>query len=248
MKKFVLLTLAFAQTALFFGCGGTDIIRPDAAKVNDANHFYARERFTQATEEYRKFIEENPDSTFRGKAIIGLADSLYKDKQYFESALYYERFLELYPLDDLTPRALFYLGMCSFHDATTADRDQTQTHKAVELFDEFLSKYPNHQLAGYAKNMNLKMKAIRTNSIMEVARFYHRVNKNQSAIQRLKAYLAKYPNSSAAPEAMFLLGSCYYREQAFRKAAKTFTKLIKKYPEDLYAQKAVSIADGMKIN
>ncbi len=248
MKKTVFLVLLFAQALLFSGCGGKDIVRHDAAQVNDANNFYARERFTQATEVYRTFVEENPDSQFRGKALIGLADSLYKDRQYFEAALYYERFLELYPLDALTPRALFYLGMCSYHDSRTSDRDQTQTHKAIQFFTEFLEKYPDHSLASYAKNMVSTLNSVRTGSMMEIARFYYRINKNQSAIQRLDEYLAEYPDSEEAPEAMFLLGDCYYREQSFKRAAGVFTRLIKKYPENKYATRAMSISDRMKIN
>lgn len=236
---------ALAFCALCVSCASKELAQPDAVLINKANNFYARERFNQATEAYRQSIHENPDSPYRKNATLALADSLYKEKKYFEAILYYERFIELYPLDPLKPRALFYMGMCYYHDSRTPDRDQTQTKKAMETFGAFIQDYPDHPLAPYAKKFRREMIGVIETSLMEVGRFYHRTHKNQSAILRLTEYLGKYPEGPYVPEAMLLLGEAYYREQAYKKAALVFTDLVRRFPESEYAARAKTLVRNM---
>ncbi len=230
------------------GCGGKkEVIKQDSVLANSANRYYARERFTQAIENYRTLTEEHPDSPFRRQGIMGLADSLYKDKQYFEAVLYYERFIELYPMDPLTSRARFYLAMSYYHDTTTPDRDQINTIKALDAFSLFLKNYPNHPLAPYARTLKADMELLRSESRLDIARFYHRIERSQAAIDRLNEFLKLFPGSSEAPEALFLLADSYYTEQSYKKAAKTLIKLIDEYPNSEYTDKAAEMAEKLKI-
>lgn len=240
--------IATALILGFTGCqSGKQVVQKDSILASKANNFYARGRFSQATEQYRELVDEHPDSSFRRQAILSLADSLYKDKKYFEAVLYYERFIQLYPLDPLTPRAQFYLAMSYYHDTSTMDRDQTNTAKTMESFDLFLERYPKHILVPYAKTKKTDMALLRAGSKLDIARFYHRINRNQSAITRLKEFIELYQDSSEIPEALFLLADCYKAEQSFKNAALTYTVLVEKYPDSEYASKAASEAQKLKI-
>jgi len=243
---------ALALTALVSGLAGChsdkQIIKKDSILASRANNYYARKRLTQATELYRKLVDEHPDSSFRKQAIIALADTLYKDTKYFEAVLYYERFIQLYPLDPLTPRAQFYLAMSYYHDTTTLDRDQSSTIKTMESFAIFLKKYPKHPLAFFAKKKKIEMEQLRSKSMMDIARFYRKINRNQSAITRLKEFIDLYPDSSEIPEALFLIAEAYKAEQSFKNAALAYTLLLDKYPDSEYAPKAIIEAQKLKLN
>lgn len=245
MKK----VLCGAVVLLFAaGCAGDgEFVKEDSLLMDTANEAYSNKRFTMATDRYRKLMDEHPDSPHRKLALLGLADSLYKDKQYYEAVLYYERFVELYPLDRQTPRARFYLAASYYKDAFDPDRDQTNTQKAVGYFDDFLEKHPDHTLAPYARRMRTEMIASISEGHLEVARFYHRVRKNQSAILRLKEFMKTYPDSRAIPEAMYLLGESYYEEEAYKEAAEVFISLISKYPESEFSGKARTVAEKIKL-
>lgn len=243
----VRLSTALGLLAMSACSSAPQIAQPDAVLVNKAGNMYARARFSQASDLYRKSIEENPDSPFRKQSVLGLADSLYKDKEYVEAGLYYERFSELYPLDANTPRSFFYLAMCHYHSTHTPDRDQTNTAKAVVAFNRFLEKYPNHILSPIARNYITEMNTLIRDSGIEVARFYNRVGQNMAAIERLKEFLAKYPDSGLTEEALFMLGESYYREQAFNDAAQVFIKLIEKYPNGEFSGQAVALAQTIKL-
>lgn len=248
MKRIIFVILTATLVGPILSCGGDKITGQGASIANKANGFYARERFQQATESYRIFVEQNPDSPYRRAAIISLADSSYKDQDYFTAILYYERFLELYPIDELTPRAIFYLGMSHYNDSHTPDRDQTPSFKAKETFNLFLERFADHPLAPFAIKYRGEMEELIAQSEMEIVRFYSKTNQNHSAAIRLREYIEAHPQSAAMPEAMFLLGKSYYREQAFKKAAVVFTTVIEKYPDSPFASQAADLANNLKIN
>ncbi len=228
-------------------CSTADLIQPEAITVNRANNYYARGRFSQSVELYRKAVDENPDSPYRKTALLGLADSVYKNGDFFEAVMYYERFLEQFPLDRNTARAQFYLAMCYYQDSFSADRDQTNSKKAIKEFERFEQKYPGHPLVQYAVKFRKEMETVLVRSEMEVALYYYRVEKNISAITRLREYYEKHPESDDAPEALFLLADCYMREQSYKRAATIFTFLIKTFPESQFAGRAKERAKGLKL-
>lgn len=247
MKSLRYLLVAFAAATLSACASGMDVAQPDAMLMDNANNFYARGRYSQAIDLYRKSVEQNPDSPYRKGAAMGLADALYKEKEYFEAALYYERFTELYPLDSLTPRAYFYLAMCHYNDVHTPDRDQANTKKAKEAFARFIEKYPGHRLAALAKKFSAEMDSVLVDSEMEVIRFYHKTNKNQAAIWRIRDHMKQHPASPYTEEAMFILGECLYREQSYREAASVFITLMEKNPGGAYSAGAAELAKNIKL-
>ena len=233
--------------ALLAACAETkmELQASDVLLLNKANNFYARQRFNQATASYRKLTEEYPDSNHRKPALIGLADSLYKEGQFDEANLYYERFVELYPMDHLTSRALFYYAMTQMMMTSNPERNQAKTRAAISSFSEFIERYPDNQLSVQADWYKKEMERMLSNSKIEVARFYYRTGKNGAAINRLKEFLAEYPGSPDAPEAMYLLGGCFMREQAYREAAEVFTALIGAHQDTKWA--AMARADAGKL-
>lgn len=247
MKKQILIAVAVVAMASFTACGKRDIMLPDAVLINKANNYYAKGRYTQATENYRKSVEENPDSPYRKMAVLGLADSLYKDKSYFEAVLYYERFIELYPLDTHTPRAQFYLGMCYYYDSHSSDRDQASTKKAFDAFSKFIKKYPDHELIPFAKTYREEMSATMADALLSVANFYYRLNQDQAAISRYVEYIAKYPESDAVAQVMYRMAECLNRQQSYKKAAQILADIIERFPNDPWAAKAATLAEKLKI-
>jgi len=238
-----------AAVMLFSGCvqATREIIPDDTLLLDKANNFFARSRFNQATDSYRKLNSDYPDSRHRKAAFLGLADSLYKEGQFEEANLQYERFVELYPLDEFTPQALFYFGMCHMMLTSTPDRSQAKTKMAIKVFDEFLARYPDNVLAPQAAWNKNQMESMMATSRLEVARFYFRTQQNGAVIDRAKEYIDTYPKGSDIPEAMYMLGESFKREQSYKKAAEVFTVLIGTYPQTEWAVKAKESASRLTI-
>lgn len=247
MKKtrFITFVAAIAFSAALSGCvtGEEKEISTGVTSIETANALFAKGHYTQASRIYRRVLEEEPDYPARKQLLLALADALYKDGEFFEAPLYYERFLELYPLDPLAQRAAFYYAMSVYHDSYSPDRDQTNTRKALTALKSYVEIYPKSPLAPQAKRRQREMERKLRDSEMEVARFYHKINRNSAAIRRLQSYLETYPKSPEAAEALYLLGDSFYKEGAHTKAAQIFTILLDKYPGSDYAQQGASRAN-----
>ena len=247
--KFISLALpAILIVTTFSGCSNSKgLIKKDDTLMNEANNHYARDQFLEANEKYQKLVDEFPDSRHRKLSILGIADSLFKQNKFFEAALFYGRFKELYPMDYLAPKALFYQAMCHYNDTSTYDRNQSSAQKAVNIFNEFIKEYPDHLLKPYAEEKKAKMISLMRESEMSIIRFYHRTNRNQSAIMRISEFLEKNPYSKHIPEVLFILGDSYVHEQAYKKAAKAYMEIIEKYPNSMHYKLAIQMAKKLKL-
>ncbi len=83
--------------------------------------------------------------------------------------------------------------------------------------------------------------------LFHVIRFYHKTNKNQAAIWRINDHIKQHPKSPFIEEALFIMGECQYREQAYRAAASTFITLIEKHPKGEYSDHAAELARNIKL-
>ncbi len=198
----------------------------------------AEKRFSKAKEQFELLLETTSDNELRLQALINLADTLYKNGEYEEARFQYRKFLELYPVHPLAPKAQFQLAMCSFAEIKTPDRDQAITLEALRQFERFLQSYPDHPLASEAEQRH----AYCINRLAEldlmVAGFYYKQGKYHSAINRLSALLDRYPDFAQNDKALYLLGQSYKQEESLEKARSAFARLVNEHPDSGYASSA----------
>lgn len=198
----------------------------------------AKKRFSKAKEQFERVLETASDNELRLQALINLADTLYKNGEYEEARFQYRKFLELYPVHPMAPKAQFQLAMCSFAEIKTPDRDQAITLEALRQFERFLQSYPDHPLASEAN----QRRAFSINRLAEhdllVARFYYKLGKYHSAINRLSALLDSYPDFAQSDKALYLLGRSYKQEESLEKARAAFARLVNEHPDSGYASSA----------
>ena len=198
----------------------------------------AEKRFSKAKEQFVRLLETTSDNKLRLQALINLADTLYKNAEYEEARFQYRKFLELYPVHPMAPKAQFQLAMCSFAEIKPPDRDQAITLEAIRQFERFLQSYPDHPLVSEAKQRH----AFCINRLAEhdllVARFYYKQGKYHSAINRLSALLDSYPDFAQNDKALYLLGQSYKQEESLEKARAAFARLVNEHPDSGYASSA----------
>jgi len=84
------------------------------------------------------------------KSIRAFADSLFHRGLLFRAAMEYERFLYLYPSHPETPGVLFNLA--------TAAKLAGDRQSALNQYTLFLSRYPQHDLAGEVRKALTEIK------------------------------------------------------------------------------------------
>jgi outer membrane protein assembly factor BamD len=240
-SKFKITTLLLLfSISLFAGCTtvvGKENIPPDQLLVL-GKQFSKKQEYFKAQGYFKQVLEDFPDSKERVSALMLLAHTLYLDQEYEEAQFHFKKFIELYPAKSYVDRAYFYRAMCDFRIMEIATRDQTNTHAAIEGFDEFIRKFPKSPF--YPKAVEKKYEAIQVlaQSVFEIGKFYYRTGAYQAAISRLENVRETYPKHGFIEEATFLIAESYYEEENFNKAKDTYKELLIKYPKGIYSVNA----------
>ncbi len=232
------MLLAFAALTAFAGCAGKNETALMNETFDKANMWFTKGRYQSSRDLYTKIIEEEPDSPFRIHVLLAEADTYFMGKEFDLSAPLYRRFRELYPLDPLTPRALFYEGMSYFWDIQEVGRDQTTAKEALEIFQSFSKKYPDHFAASFSKRKVVDIKDRLAEKIFMLAGFYYRIDEFGSSIGRVNELLKKYPDTRFRAEALLFKGRSYLAEEAFQKSRGIFMEIIKEHPDTDAAKNA----------
>jgi outer membrane protein assembly factor BamD len=236
--KFSILILI--SIALLAGCTAVnkkENIPPDQL-ISRGKEQIKKQDYIKAKNSFNQVLEDYPDSKERVQALMLLAKSYYLDREYEEAKFHFKKFIELYPAKSYVDRAYFYKAMSDFRLMEIATRDQTNSHAALEGFDEFIKNFPKspfYPKAVEKRNETLKVLA---QSVFEIGKFYYRTGAYQSAISRLEDVMETYPNQGFVDEATFLIAESYYEEENFGEAIKTYKELIKKYPKSQFSTDA----------
>ncbi|GJL79269.1 MAG: outer membrane protein assembly factor BamD [Nitrospinaceae bacterium] len=194
--------------------------------------------YDKAEASFKQVLEDYPDSRERVPALLHLANTHFLDREYEEAKFHYKKFIELYPAHKWVDRAHYFKSMCDFRLIEIATRDQTNTHAALEGFEDFMKKFPKSPF--YPKAVKRRDETLQTlaQSVFEIGKFYFRTGAYQSAIQRLENVRKDYPVQGFADEAIFLIAESYYKEENYGKAKDTYKELLTKYPKSDFSEDA----------
>jgi outer membrane protein assembly factor BamD len=199
MSKIIILALLLPL--IFSGCSYFNIfnksekpkVSPEvlysqaSAEVKDGHYKKAQESFLKLKEEY-------PLHELAILAEIGIADSLYNDKEYAEAENVYSDFISLHPTNENIPYALYQLGMCHYNEIGDIDRDQTETIKAKKEWEKLIARYPESKFSAMADKLIQECKQKLAEKEFYVGRFYFRQKKYQAALSRFEKVARDYAN------------------------------------------------------
>jgi len=153
---------------------------------------YQRGKYKKAIESFQRLKEEYPLSELALMAELGIADAYFSDKEYVDAALSYNDFVNLHPLNENVPYALFQVAMSHFKQIDTIDRDQTETVNARRSFERLISRYPQSKFTPLAaekiKECNIKL----AEHELYVGRLYLKMKKYPAALKRFETVTREY--------------------------------------------------------
>lgn len=143
MKKIFLFFTLF----LLIGCGKSDKELMDEGKAN-----VEQGNIPEAVISFEEIVNEKPNSELAPEAISQLA-TIYQNKlvkniseqeSLEKAAGLYKKIFDNYPESSLAPMGLFMTGFIQANELMNYDR-------ATETYKLFIEKYPDHELAGSAR-------------------------------------------------------------------------------------------------
>lgn len=187
------------------------------------------------SEEYFKALEKQypySDFTLQAQLMMGFAN--YMDGHYTDAVENFKLFIQLHPYHKDVDYALYMIGMCYYVRVSYIERDQSMAKDAYDYFNEIIERFPQSK---YAKDCQLKVQQMVDHISAEelhIARYYQKQFLYHAALNRLERV---NKNSIHHAESFYRCMECYKGLSQNDEADKMKAKLLKEYPESLFAKK-----------
>ncbi len=212
MKKILTaLTLIAALAGLGLGCRkpkAVDKTISAAELMATADKQMKQGKFTEARVTLRHLEQYLPGSPEFPKAKLMLGDSFFfqSSPSYPEAEVEYTSFLNYFPRHELRDYAMYHRALCHFSSIESAERDQAETRKALDGFQQLRNESPGSPYAGEVKAKILQCWRRIAEHELIVGVFYVNTYYYPGAERRLKALLETYPDYVDRERAYYYLG------------------------------------------
>lgn len=164
---------------------------------------------------YLRTLEEQlPSTPEYPKAKILLADSFFfaGTPSYPEALVEYQSFLNIFPRHPLRDYALYRVALCHYASIETAERDQAETRKALDSFQQLLRESPGSVYVTESKAKVVQCWRRLAEHELVVGIFYVNTFHFAGAEKRLKELLETYPEYVDRERAYYWLGEAMRRK------------------------------------
>lgn len=169
--------------------------------ISLADELLQQEEYDDARTHY-KFIYENfPNSPSSVRALIGLADSLYREggwEQIIQAFYRYEDFFNRFPQAKEARHALYMMGVTTYYQHKKASLDTVKTREALSYFTRYQELYPDSDNMNEVDARIHECKEILADHEYIVAAFYFKRGIQEASLKRLDYLWTTYPDSVAS--------------------------------------------------
>jgi outer membrane protein assembly factor BamD len=194
---FAVLVLAGGQLA---GCSGKDVNPEDPASLmEDAEADIKSDHYQIAIDKLRMLKNRFPYSKEAAIAQLRVGDVYFLQEAFGEASASYEAFRDQYPKHEKVSYAILRIGKSFESDIPeNPGRDMGSATKAIESYQEYLSRFPQGAEKKEAQEAINKIRARLAEKEFSVALFYLRRGESQAARNRLTKVQSLYPETESA--------------------------------------------------
>lgn len=191
---------------LLWGCGGGVPFRgmPADEVYEIGLREMAEENWGEAEKAFEAVLTVSA-FTRKAEARLNLARVLYEKGDYFLAEAEYQRVIDRFPTDTTAPHAS--LGVCRSRaaDSPRIERDQTRTLQAETVCAQVAADYAGQVVGLQASRIRQEMYDKLAEKDYHTARFYHKRELFDSAIQYYEDVIELRPRSKWVPWALYQL-------------------------------------------
>jgi outer membrane protein assembly factor BamD len=242
MKKLLIMLFLISTVTSFIGCAKEPPF-DQGVWFKDAEEKMQKQDFEAARKKYQEIEEKSPDKSYDAVLMLRVADTYFGEEKYSEAKVEYQAFLNYHPVNKDAVYAQYQIGMCSYKELTTIDRDPTPDKDVIKEMRTLLAKYPKSAYTDEAKKLIAICRDRLSEYELYVAKFYYKKDSYKAAAGRCEKLLKDYPGSPAEKDALYYAGLSYKELGERDQARAKFEALASKYP----AMKKTAQANILKL-
>jgi outer membrane protein assembly factor BamD len=202
IAPFFLLALT---VSFIVSCSSKSLIRPgDTIEIayQKAMDQYERGRYGDAARAFETVLSIARGTEYASDAQFYLAESYFNNSEYLIAATEYRRHYTNYPRVENRLESEYKEALSYYRITPRYNLDQTNGRQALELFDLFISRYPNSQFVAQAETYIDELRNRHARKMYGAADLYMRVRQYNAAAIYYGLVLDRYPETNWAERAL----------------------------------------------
>ncbi len=203
MNRFIHVLLLLVTLSLT-ACAGTGRLRYDSPQeaYEKGMSAFEKKRYDRAIEYFQATFDYGRTHEWADDAQIMLARAYLASKQYILAASEYTRFAELYRADPRAAEAEYERAQAYAAQAPNYELDQTATEQAIQYYQLFINRYPQHDKAAEAEARIRSLRGKIARKAYEAGLLYERRELYEAAAMTYERAFADYPDTEWADDAL----------------------------------------------
>src|SRR5215831_11356538 len=182
-----------------------------------------------------------PDSDYKEKAKLAIADSFYKQggtSGLVQAEAEYKDFMTFFPTSDDADDAQMRVAMTHYKQMEKPDRDRTQAKAAEREFKSMLEQFPDSPLRDEAMQRLREVQEVLAEGDMQVAQHYMMKRRYDASVNRSITVLKEYPDFSQQDAVLFIMGEALEKKKQVVRAGYYYGKIVSDHPLSSYADES----------
>lgn len=185
-----------------------------------------------------------PYSEWAKRALIMQAFSYHRDKDYENSRIAAQRFIDFYPAEEDVAYAQFLLALSYYDQIDEVGRDQGLTYQALQQLRLVIERHPDSEYARSAILMfDLAFDHLAAKE-MEIGRYYLKKHHYTAGINRFRVVIEDFQTTSHTPEALHRLVESYLALGLVREAQTAAAILGHNFQSTVWYQDSYELLRG----
>jgi len=188
---------------LFVGCGKKNIhLEEDLSpRFDKAMEYFNKGKYSRAKDEFDYIIMADPGSKIANESQYYMAESMFQIKEYDDATIAFDRYVRFSPDYSKIEHSRYRICECAINSSNSYQREQSQTHRALEQLQMFIEDFPTSDLAEDAEDAILALRLKLAQKDYEVGRMYLKLEEYDSALIYFKSVLNNYYDTSFSDDA-----------------------------------------------
>ncbi len=248
-----------ALILVLMGCAGSGRIKYDTPQeaYEKGLALYEAGKYDRAAEYFQGSFDFGRTHSFAADAQLYLARSYRANKENLLAASEYIRFMEIYRSDPRVPQAEYEHAMTYYDRSPDFTLDQTDTERAVQQFQLFITRFPNHENVADAEARILELRDKMGRKQYETAKLYERREMFQAAALSYEAVFDQYFDTQWADDALLGAMQAYMnysdlsiqvrQAERLQQAIDSYERLIQVFPDSDLLKQAEAVYDQIQL-
>ena len=188
---------------LMVGCGKKDVhLEEDLSpRFEKAMGYFDKGKYSRAKDEFDYIIMADPGSKIANESQYYMAESMFQIEEYDEASIAFDRYVRFSPDYSKIEKARYRICECAINLSNSYQREQSQTHRALEQLQMFIEDFPASDLIDDAEYAMLALRLKLAQKDYEVGRMYLKLEEYDSALIYFRSVLNHYYDTSFSDDA-----------------------------------------------